>query len=43
MIKKITFFLILIFLVVACGKKSEPKYENSKKKTVIENTHIRVS
>ena len=33
MIKKIFFFLTLSCLIVSCGKKGDPIYEDPKKKT----------
>ena len=37
MIKKITLFFILCCMVFSCGKKGDPKYEDSEKKTEIQN------
>tara|TARA_B100001057_G_scaffold481361_1_gene555311 strand:+ start:453 stop:584 length:132 start_codon:yes stop_codon:yes gene_type:complete len=40
MIKKITLFLILIFMVFSCGKKGDPIYKNSKKNVEMQNILI---
>ena len=36
MIKKIFFFLILSCFIVSCGKKGDPIYRDSEKKTDLE-------
>tara|TARA_B100000035_G_scaffold265639_1_gene238063 strand:+ start:262 stop:393 length:132 start_codon:yes stop_codon:yes gene_type:complete len=33
MIKKITFAILIACLIVSCGKKGDPVYKESKKKT----------
>ena len=37
MIKKIILALLLCFIIVSCGKKSDPEYKDSKKKAKIQN------
>ena len=39
MMKKITLIVIILCLIVSCGKKSDPKYKDSKKQTIFKNTH----
>ncbi|MDC0328036.1 hypothetical protein OAN08_00720 [Candidatus Pelagibacter sp.] len=38
--KKIILTLLLCFILVSCGKKGNPKYEDSKKKVKIETAII---
>ena len=38
MIKKITLILILCCIIISCGKKGNPEYKNSEKKTKIPST-----
>jgi len=40
MIKKITLALILFCMIISCGKKGDPKYKDSEKKTEIQNIII---
>ena len=42
MIRKITFFLLLLCFVISCGKKGDPKYEEPKK-TKIEKNFIKIA
>ncbi len=42
MIRKITLFLLLLCFVVSCGKKGDPKYEESKK-IEIKNIVIKIT
>ena len=35
MIKKITLILVLLFVVVSCGKKNDPEYIDPNKKTKV--------
>jgi len=37
MIKKITFIFLVCCLLASCGKKGDPKYQDSEKKTEIQN------
>ena len=41
MIKKITFVLILCFVIISCGKKGDPVYKESKIITESENIFIK--
>ncbi len=40
MIKKTILFLIFFCMVVACGKKGDPKYEDLEKKAMVHNIII---
>ena len=40
MIKKITLLFLLFYIMVSCGKKGDPKYENPEKKAGIHNISI---
>ena len=40
MIKNIALILILVCVIISCGKKGDPKYENSKKSSEIQSTLI---
>ena len=40
MIKKIALTLVLCCLIVSCGKKGDPVYEDPKKKAKIQNITI---
>ena len=40
MIKKITLFIILSYLLISCGKKGDPEFKESYKKYPIQNTLI---
>ncbi len=40
MIKKISLTLILICIIVSCGKKGDPEFEEPKKKTEIQSSLI---
>jgi len=40
MIKKITLALILFCMIISCGKKGDPKYKDSEKKTEIQSIII---
>ena len=40
MIKKIILAIILLSAVISCGKKGDPKYENSKKSSEIQSILI---
>jgi hypothetical protein len=40
MIKKIALILLIFGTIVSCGKKGDPKYENSKKKEKIQTILI---
>ena len=42
MIKKISLILVLFCVVVSCGKKADPEYKGSKKKTEIEKMFIEI-
>ena len=42
MIRKITLSLLLLCLVVSCGKKGDPKYEEQKK-TEIKKIFIKIA
>ena len=41
MIKKVTLILILTCLITFCGKKGDPEYKQSIKKSLIEKTFIK--
>jgi hypothetical protein len=41
MIKKITLTLLLCCIIISCGKKGNPKYENTTKKFKIQTTLIK--
>ena len=41
--KKIFLLLILITLVISCGKKSDPEYKKSINKIIIQSTVIKIS
>ena len=38
--KKITLILLICFLLISCGKKSDPEYKDSKIKTKIQSIFI---
>ena len=40
MIKKITLALLLCSIVISCGKKGDPKYEDLEKKAMMNNIII---
>tara|TARA_Y100000741_G_C18132585_1_gene509717 strand:- start:693 stop:824 length:132 start_codon:yes stop_codon:yes gene_type:complete len=40
MIKKITIVLLLYCVVISCGKKGDPEYKVSEKKTIIQENFI---
>ncbi len=40
MIKKITLFIILSYLLISCGKKGDPEFKVSGKKDSIQNILI---
>jgi len=40
-IKKITLTLIFVCLIVSCGKKGDPEYKSSEKKTKIQSFLIK--
>ena len=42
MIKKIFLTLFIVCAVVSCGKKGDPKYEESEKKTKIPNIIFKI-
>ena len=41
--KKIFLLLILITLVISCGKKDNPEYKDSKKRIIFQNILIKIS
>ena len=43
MIKKVTLILLLLYFVVSCGKKGDPEYRESQKKTVIEKVFKKIT
>tara|TARA_B100000073_G_C23297020_1_gene396970 strand:+ start:54 stop:185 length:132 start_codon:yes stop_codon:yes gene_type:complete len=43
MIKKISLILILFCLIISCGKKGDPEYQDPQKKTKIENFSVNIA
>jgi len=43
MIKKISIILFLYCILVSCGKKGDPEYQDPKKKTKLQTTLINIS
>ena len=43
MIKKFTIIILLFCAVISCGKKGDPKYIDSDKKTVIKKISINLA
>tara|TARA_S200000501_G_scaffold309035_1_gene298798 strand:+ start:632 stop:763 length:132 start_codon:yes stop_codon:yes gene_type:complete len=41
MIKNIAIILVFVCLIISCGKKGDPKYENSKRNSEIQNILIK--
>ncbi len=38
MIKKISIILVILFIVVSCGKKGDPEYKKSNLQTIYKNS-----
>ncbi len=43
MIKKISLIIFLLFMVISCGKKNDPKYVNPKNKVEIQKASINLA
>ena len=43
MIKKISLILVLLCVVVSCGKKADPEYKESQKKNEIKKIFLRIA
>ena len=43
MIKKFTIIILLLCVVISCGKKGDPKYEDSDKKVEIKEVLINLT
>ena len=43
MIKKITLMLVLLCFVISCGKKNDPEYKESQKKTEEKKVFIEIT